>query len=298
MRYSRQRLFFGPKKELKYNEAGQLTEASFSGFRVSKKIIERLLSESELQHINFDGCKFQLPIEEWVGKFGSKLQWFTLDWSNVNAACLSSISELKTLYSLRLSHNKINDEMLGSYKPNSELTHLGFWGNKITGSSLSILKDAPALESISFMQTKVTDDSLEHLSSCPLLESINLDSTPITGEGFKYLTGLSQLKGLGCEDTKLHSNSVRYINQMKKLESLTCRNTLLDKSFFVNLNKRLPLETIVTSVSFDQSVIEELQKLKKLNHLVISSPCSEQLEAKIVDSLPKVVVEFYPETYG
>jgi hypothetical protein len=297
MWYKREVAFFGPRRKLQFDEDRRLTAARFSGYRVSNKIIKKLLREKELWSLEFSGCKFQSPPDEWIAQFGEQLTFYTMDWIRGNAALCQELSHLTKLYSLRLFQNKLTDKHFKHYQAPAGLHHLCLAGNNIQGECFSILKDSHELEELNVLQCPLLDESFRHLKSCRSLKKVGLDNTPISDNALQHLAELPNLERLNCEHTNITSAAVVHINRMRKLTSLTCGNTKIDQRFFVNLDKQLPLETIYTNVKMDRIVIDELTKIRTLRHLVVISPCDEQLEAKIVDALPEACVEFFPEEF-
>ncbi|MDB5338774.1 MAG: F-box/LRR-repeat protein 14-like [Planctomycetaceae bacterium] len=184
---------------------------------------------------------------------------------------LAPLTEVRKLWQLRLSTEKLQKEGLPIIGKLHGLHYLDIGGGAIDGDISEALKSLVNLENLRLASNSLDDAALPMLSSFTQLQVLSLSSEKLTGTGLKSLkeaTKLQELRlgGSGITDAGLLELPVLASLTELNLEDAKITNESASRlAMFTGLK-----ELTISGTGVDDKAIEQLGKLQQLESLNVS----------------------------
>jgi serine/threonine protein kinase len=157
----------------------------------------------------------------------TRLRQLRLNWTLMTDADLRQLRKLTDLEEFFVYGARVTDAGLEQLEPLSELRLLDLGGTHVTGAGMRHLVAFKHLWYLRLEGTRVNDAGLAHLAKIDALESLNLTGLPISAAGLRHLRDLPRLQELLLRDTKLTDADLEQIEPMSELRALDLGNNTL-----------------------------------------------------------------------
>ncbi len=209
---------------------------------------------------------------------------------------LGSLSNLKSLRSLKLEHTEITGTGLGHLAALPQLENLALRGSALTDDGLTHLRDLTQIRSLNLSGDQLSDKAIEPLENLTALEQLSIaryvppsgnvghpQRAQIARDGMPFQRGLQQLRSLSLEGLDITDEALRSISQLKSLQKLKCSSGFSDGPELQELDNlcRLPelRELAIYLNNIAPGGLAKLKGCRSLETLHVSCPSDTHLLA-------------------
>lgn len=240
------------------------TSVDLSEERITVKRLKTALASKAVKSLNLDGTKGVSDVAIATISEAQTLEELNLAASWARALDLTPLVRLKSLKTLELWNNQINDERAKNLGQLSSLEYLGLKGTGFADKHAVHLSKLTKLRRLD-LDRRITDLGLRSISGLVDLEELSLDGAQITAEGLVHLARLKNLRSLRLDGADIGDDGVERLAKLHRLEILRLRGCgLTDKAFSSLVRiKRLKYLDLASNELTDKG-FEHLPKLAKL----------------------------------
>ncbi len=250
-------------------------EVDASGRRVTKAMLESLLSLESVRVLRLAGAKFD---DQDVARPKAKaLEKLDLSGSNANDALLLAIGAIPSIRELNLSKTKVSADGLVALSrlKNLESLNLSRTSTMLEGAQhLGHLTSLVRLD-LSFMHSgAIGPGDARFLTTLKRLEYLNLGGTLVHDESLVELDKLTALRELSLEDSRGSYRGLAHLKSLKNLTTLRWNAGTRDKTHneLFELKKRLPNVRIADLVLRAAGVSRNRDQNGEITSLTIEFP--------------------------
>lgn len=272
------------------NNVRQISSVVFAGHYYSRKQLDDILAERELEHSiielaeSFSPEKLQaltdnklinrvrrLRLEEgWRGRMQIRMSPKVGTESGKDASLL--FQHMPNLEDLYLNNTDFNDAALSRLSALNKLTTLELGSTQLTDQGLVAIEKLTKLQSLSLADTRISDGGLPRLTGLTQLRQLDLSGTKVTHTGLTLLRANTQLEELKLDRTQVSDESLLVLTKFNGLKRLQLAGTPISDeglTYLAALQNLATLELVDTDIT--DKGLEDLQQIKSLTNLDLTN---------------------------